>query len=85
MTKGIHPYHLLEWDNQGLPGLGEGLRCWLSQVSVSRRIVPSYKDRFVILHYLYSRQVQPLETVWVVTQSELVRSKHQGYDGWGAP
>jgi hypothetical protein len=23
-------------------------------VGVSRRIVPSYKDRFVILHYLYS-------------------------------
>jgi hypothetical protein len=41
---------------------------------VSRRIVPSYKDRFVIFHYLYSFIVQPLETVWAVTQSELVRS-----------
>ena len=41
---------------------------------MSRRIVPSYKDRFVILHYLYSLIVQPLETVWAVTQSELVRS-----------
>jgi hypothetical protein len=41
---------------------------------VSRRIVPSYKDRFVIFHYLYSFMVQPLETVWAVTQSELVRS-----------
>jgi hypothetical protein len=27
-------------------------------------------------------EVQPLETVWAVTQSELVRSKPQGYDGW---
>jgi hypothetical protein len=41
---------------------------------MSRRIVPSYKDRFVILHYLYSSKVQPLEVVWAVTQSELVRS-----------
>jgi hypothetical protein len=41
---------------------------------VSRRIVPSYKDRFVIFHYLYSLIVQPLETVWAVTQSKLVRS-----------
>ena len=30
---------------------------------MSRRIVPSYKDRFVITPYLYSYQVQPLETV----------------------
>ena len=22
----FHPYHLFEWDDQGLPGLGEGLR-----------------------------------------------------------
>jgi hypothetical protein len=41
---------------------------------MSRRIVPSYKDRFVIFHCLYSLIVQPLETVWAVTQSELVRS-----------
>jgi hypothetical protein len=26
-----------------------------------------------------------LETVWAVTQSELVRSEPHGYDGWGAP
>jgi hypothetical protein len=43
------------------------------------------KDQFVITPYLYSYQVQPLETVWAVTQSELVRSEPQGYDGWGAP
>jgi hypothetical protein len=41
-------------------------------------------DRFVITPYLYSYQVQPLETVWAVAQSELVRSEPQGYDGWGA-
>jgi hypothetical protein len=40
MTKGIHPYHLLEWDNQGLPGLGEGLRCWLSQVRCEQKDCP---------------------------------------------
>jgi hypothetical protein len=27
--KGIHPHHLGS-GMQGLPGLGEGLRCWLS-------------------------------------------------------
>jgi hypothetical protein len=26
MMKGIHPRHFFEWDDQGLPGLGEGLR-----------------------------------------------------------
>jgi hypothetical protein len=41
---------------------------------MSRRIVLSYKDWFVIFHYLYSQKVQPLETVWAVTQSKLVRS-----------
>jgi hypothetical protein len=35
----------------------------------------SPKDRFVITPYLYSYQVQPLETVWAVAQSELVRSE----------
>jgi hypothetical protein len=35
----------------------------------------SPKDLFVITPYLYSYQVQPLETVWAVTQSELVRSE----------
>jgi hypothetical protein len=39
---------------------------------VSRRIVLSYKDRFVIFHYLYSQKVQPLEAVWAATRSELV-------------
>jgi hypothetical protein len=33
------------------------------------------KDQFVITPYLYSYQVQLLETVWAVTQYELVRSK----------
>ena len=28
--KGTHPRHLVKWDDQGLPGLGEGLRCWLN-------------------------------------------------------
>jgi hypothetical protein len=40
----------------------------------------SPKDWFVITPYLYSYQVQPLETIWAVTQSELVWSKPQGYD-----
>jgi hypothetical protein len=30
--EGYSPLSPLEWDNQGLPGLGEGLRCWLSRV-----------------------------------------------------
>jgi hypothetical protein len=34
---------------------------------VSRRIVLSYKDRFVIFHYLYSLKVQSLEAVWAAT------------------
>jgi hypothetical protein len=54
MMKGCHPYHLLSGDDQGLPGLGEGLDVGSAGLGVSRRIVPSYKDRFVILHYLYS-------------------------------
>jgi hypothetical protein len=41
---------------------------------VSRRIVLSYKDRFVIFNYLYSLKVQPLEAVWAATRSELERS-----------
>jgi hypothetical protein len=40
MMKGIHPYHLLEWDNQGLPGLGEGLRCWLIRVRCEQKDCP---------------------------------------------
>jgi hypothetical protein len=30
--EGYSPLSLFEWDIQGLPGLGEGLRCWLSRV-----------------------------------------------------
>jgi hypothetical protein len=30
--EGYSPLSPFEWDSQGLPGLGEGLRCWLSQV-----------------------------------------------------
>jgi hypothetical protein len=40
MMKGIHPYHPFEWDNQGLPGLGEGLRCWLSRVRCEQKDCP---------------------------------------------
>jgi hypothetical protein len=34
MMKGIQysPLSPTEWDDQGLPSLGEGLRCWLSRV-----------------------------------------------------
>jgi hypothetical protein len=28
--EGYSPSSPCEWDDQGLPGLGEGLRCWLS-------------------------------------------------------
>jgi hypothetical protein len=74
----------LEWDGQGLPGLGEGLRWWLSWFRCEHEgLSLSSKDRFVITPYLYSYQVQPLETVWAVAQSKLVRSEPQGYDGWG--
>jgi hypothetical protein len=30
--EGLSPLSPTEWDDQGLPGLGEGLRCWLSRV-----------------------------------------------------
>jgi hypothetical protein len=40
MMKGIHPYHPFEWDNQGLPGLGEGLRCGLSRVRCEQKNCP---------------------------------------------
>jgi hypothetical protein len=30
--EGYSPLSPTEWDDQGLPGLGEGLRCWLSWV-----------------------------------------------------
>jgi hypothetical protein len=66
----------IERDDQGLPGLGEGLRWWLSWFRCEHEgLSLSPKDRFVITPYLYSYQVQPLETVWAVTQSDLVQSK----------
>jgi hypothetical protein len=30
--EGYSPLSPTKWDDQGLPGLGEGLRCWLSRV-----------------------------------------------------
>jgi hypothetical protein len=77
--EGLSPLSPFKRDDQGLPGLGEGLSVGSAGLGVSRRIVPSYKDWFVITPYLYSYQVQPLETVWAVTQSGLVRSGPQGY------
>jgi hypothetical protein len=75
-----------EWDDQGLLGFGRALRWWLCRVRCEHEgLSLSYKDRFVILHYLYSYQVQPLETIWAVAWSELARSAPQGYGGWGAP
>jgi hypothetical protein len=75
-----------EQDDQGLPGLGEGLRWWLNWFRCEHEGLPlSPKDRFVITPYLYSYQLQPLETVWVVAWSELARSEPQDYDSWGAP
>jgi hypothetical protein len=71
-----------ERDDQGLPGLGRALRWWLSRVRCEHEgLFLSYKDRFVILHYMYTYQVQPLETVWTVAWSELSRSAPKGYDG----
>jgi hypothetical protein len=85
MMKGYHPYHL--WAGwSGTPWFGRALRWWLSWVRCEHEgLSLSYKDRFVILHCLYSYQVQPLETVWAVAWSELARSAPQGYGGWGAP
>jgi hypothetical protein len=84
--EGLSPLSPFERDDQGLPGLWEGLRWWLNWFRCEHKgLSLSPKDRFVITPYLYSYQVQPLETVWAVTQSELVRSEPQGYDGWGAP
>jgi hypothetical protein len=40
MMKGCNPYHLLSRDDQGLPGLGEGLRCWLSRVRCEQKDCP---------------------------------------------
>jgi hypothetical protein len=52
--EGFSPLSPLSRDDQGLLGLGEGLRDGSAGLGVSRRIVPSYKDRFVIFHYPYS-------------------------------
>jgi hypothetical protein len=71
-----------ERDDQGLPGLGEGLRWWLSWFRCEHEglsLLP--KDQFVITPYLYSYQVQPLETVWAVAWSKLVWYEPQDYDG----
>jgi hypothetical protein len=84
--EGLSPLSPFEWDDQGLPGLGEGLRWWLNWFRCGHEgLSLSPKDRFVITPYLYSYQVQPLETVWAVAQSELVWFEPQCYDGWGAP
>jgi hypothetical protein len=40
MMKGFHPYHLLSRYDQGLPGLGEGLKCWLSRVRCEQKDCP---------------------------------------------
>ena len=75
-----------EWDDRGLHGFGRTLRWWLSRVRCEHEELSlSYKDQFVILHYLYSYQVQPLETVWAVAWSDLAWSVPHGYGGWGAP
>jgi hypothetical protein len=34
------PLSPFEWDNQGLPGLGEGLRCWLSRIRCEQKDCP---------------------------------------------
>ena len=68
MMKGCHPYHpWVGWS-------GEGLRWWLSWFRCEHEgLSLSPKDQFVITPYLYSYQVQPLETVWAVAWSELAR------------
>jgi hypothetical protein len=38
--EGYSPLSPFEWDNQGLPGLGEGLRCWLSRVMCEQKDCP---------------------------------------------
>jgi hypothetical protein len=38
--EGHSPLSPFEWDNLGLPGLGEGLRCWLSQVRCEQEDCP---------------------------------------------
>jgi hypothetical protein len=38
--EGYSPLSPFEWDNQGLPGLGEGLRCWLNRVRCEQKDCP---------------------------------------------
>jgi hypothetical protein len=54
MMKGIHPYHLLSGIIRDSLVKGRASSVGSARLGVSRRIVPSYKDRFVILHFLYS-------------------------------
>jgi hypothetical protein len=54
MMKGYHPYHqLIGMIRDSM--VWEGLRCWLSWVRCEHEgLSPSFKDQFVILHYVYS-------------------------------
>jgi hypothetical protein len=38
--EGYSPSSPCEWDDQGLPGLGEGLRCWLSWFRCEQKNCP---------------------------------------------
>jgi hypothetical protein len=38
--EGYSPLSPFEWDSQGLPGLGEGLRCWLGRVRCEQKDCP---------------------------------------------
>jgi hypothetical protein len=38
--EGYSPLSPFEWDNQGLPSLGEGLKCWLSRVRCEQKDCP---------------------------------------------
>jgi hypothetical protein len=38
--EGYSPSSPWEWDDQGLPGLGEGLRCWLSWFRLEQKDCP---------------------------------------------
>jgi hypothetical protein len=38
--EGLSPLSPFERDDQGLPGLGEGLRCWLSRVRCEQKDCP---------------------------------------------
>jgi hypothetical protein len=54
MMKGCHPYHLFKGMIRDSLVYGRASGVGSAGLGVSRRIVPSYKDRFVFLHYLYS-------------------------------